>query len=410
MISAALMTAGWITIAFSSSATFLLLGRFVQGYSMGFLAILGSVLIGEYCSPNQRGALLATITLFVIIGISVVHFLGTCLSWPVVAAVFSGIALLDFLIILFSPESPTFLAAQGRYDECRRAFHWLRGHGEDEELEKLIKTSMARKDNSIVKGSILNQISDTIKGLKAAFLKKEVYKPIIISMHLYAMNQWAGGIIFDVYTKDIIDITVGKDVSYGLVVVSIDIQRLISCLIGIITIKKMRRRFTLATTMSINIMSHICLASYVYMKTNDMLKFDHPVIGILLLHVYTFSQCAGAMTLANILPGEIFPGEHRGLCGMFGILFFSINETINIKSVAYLFSTIGFHGALMIYGTIVTYSVAVALYMLPETKDRTLLDIEEEFRGEPLITEANLVEKHAECEKVKIVKKIQHIP
>lgn len=309
---------------------------------------------------------------------------------------------MDLVIILLSPESPSFYATKGKYEECRKAFHWLRGYSEEEELEKLIKINMTRKCNETVFSdkSITDKVRRKLVYLKTTLSKREVYKPVIIMLHLYGINQWTGAITFDTYAKDIIDVVLGTDINFPVIIVSLDLQRLVSSALALVVVKMCRRKLVLVTTMSINVICYLSIALYVYLKTHSMLGFDHFFIGLVLIHIHLFSTMVGAMPLTNIIAGEVFPLEHRGLCGMLGIIFFSINETINIKSARYLFASIGVHGAYTIYGALVVYCATVAWILLPETKDRVLLEIEEEFRGEPFIVESKLIEDNNEIEKV----------
>ncbi|XP_063830946.1 facilitated trehalose transporter Tret1-like [Ostrinia nubilalis] len=392
--SAAFMTVGWLIISASESAPSLLFARCLQGFSMGLLANMGNVLIGECCSPKNRGALLTTISLAIMFGVFLVHLLGTIVSWQRVALIAAFIAFVDLIIIILSPESPSFYAIKGKYDECRKAFHWLRGLSEEEELEKLIKMNMARTSNEAnnANESISNKLKRNLDYLKDTLGKREVYIPVIIMMHMYGIAQWSGAVTFDTYAKDILDVVLGKDINFPAIIVSLDIQRLVSNALIILAIKKMRRKLVLSVTISANVISYVSIALYVYLKTYVLMGFDHLFIGLTLVHIHMFTVVVGAVPLPNIIAGEIFPLEHRGLCGLIGILFFSINETINIKSARYLFASIGVEGAYLLYAVLVAYCLTVAWILLPETKDRVLIDIEEEFRGEPLIT-AGLLRK-----------------
>ncbi|KAL0852674.1 hypothetical protein ABMA27_012513 [Loxostege sticticalis] len=394
IVSATLMTVGWLIISASERASTLLLARFLQGFSMGFLADMGNIFIGECCSPKNRGAFLTTISVSLMLGTFLVHSLGTVISsWQTIALISACISFLDLIIIVLSPESPSFYAMKGKYDECRKAFRWLRGQFEEDELEKLIKINMTKESNITSESdeNFINKLQKKFVYLKTTLKKKEVYKPIVIMLHLYVLGQWCIAVTFDTYAKDILDIILGTDINFGIVIVSLDLQRLVSNFLAILAIKMIRRKLVLVVTMSTNVICYFSIALYVYLKTHDILSYDHPFIGLVLLHIHLFTTAVGAVPLINIIAGEIYPLQHRGLCGMIGILFFSINETINMKSARYLFASIGLHGAYTIYGLLVAYSVIVVWILLPETKDRVLLDIEEEFRGSPLIVESKLI-------------------
>ncbi|XP_063830948.1 facilitated trehalose transporter Tret1-like [Ostrinia nubilalis] len=176
--SSAFMTVGCLIISASDSAPSLLFARCLQGFSMGLLANMGNVLIGECCSPKNRAALLTTISFAIMFGVFLVHCSGTIVSWQRVALIAAFIAVADFI----SPESPSFYAIKGKYDDCRKAFHWLRGLSDEEELEKLIKINMTRRSIEAISSheTLLDKVKKNITYIKTTFRKREVYKPILL--------------------------------------------------------------------------------------------------------------------------------------------------------------------------------------------------------------------------------------
>lgn len=54
---------GWFITMMATSYEPLLIGRILQGLSIGMLSPLRSILIGEYASPKNRGAFLTTVSL-----------------------------------------------------------------------------------------------------------------------------------------------------------------------------------------------------------------------------------------------------------------------------------------------------------------------------------------------------------
>ncbi|KAL4712462.1 hypothetical protein ACJJTC_007478 [Scirpophaga incertulas] len=89
-----------------------------------------------------------------------------------------------------------------------------------------------------------------------------------------------------------------------------------------------------------------------------MLPYDHPAIGLMLIHIHMFSIATGTVPLPYIIAGE----------------YSHWNTVAWLEASAYFSSVVG-------------YCLTVAGIFLPETKDRTLQDIEDEFRGRPLSPE-----------------------
>lgn len=357
---------------------------------MGMSASLGPVLIGEYSSPNNRGAFLTTISLTIATGVLVVHTMGSYLTWQITALVCACIAFVDLLIVIYSPESPSWLADQGRYDDCRRVFRWLRGDTEEEELKRMIEASMIVREGK-ADANLSETFSKKIKRNLAYFSvtmrKREFYKPIFIMMHIYTLGQWSGANILAAYTMDIFHHVIGGDINIALLVITLDAQRIFSNAMAVYVIKKINRRTMLFSTVGINLFAFLSIAAYTYAKSQGILPFDHPMIGVVLIHIHMFTIATGTVPLPFIIAGELFPLEYRSLAGGISVLFLSTNLFITVKTVPLFFNTLGIYGAYCIYAVVVGYCLVVAFFFLPETKDRTLQDIEDEFRGRPLTLE-----------------------
>ncbi|XP_050678410.1 facilitated trehalose transporter Tret1-2 homolog [Leptidea sinapis] len=390
IVSIVTMIVGWFCIVTATNITALLVARFLQGSAMGMTASLGPVLIGEYTSPQNRGAFLATISLSVSIGVLFVHTLGSCLHWQVAGLVCACLMFFDLLIVLYSPETPSWLSDQGRYEESEKVFRWLRGDNEDEELKRMIESSMITKESRAavnISESFSKRLRNNLVYFTTTIQKKEFYKPIFIMVHIYTLSQWGGANILAAYTIDVFSNVIGNKFDIYLMVITLGTQRIISNAMAVYIIKKVKRRTMLLATVGINITACLTLAAYTYLKAHNMLPFDLPIIGVLLIHIHMFTIATGTVPLPFIIAGEVFPLEYRSLAGSISIFFLSANFFINVKTFPYFLQTISIYGAYLVYTAIVGYCLLIAYFFLPETKDRTLQEIEDEFRGRPLSPE-----------------------
>lgn len=381
IISIVIVLTGWISITLSTGLTLLLIGRFLQGLSVGMGSCLIPIMIGEYTSSTRRGQFSMCMSVIMGLGTLAVHTVGSYYSWKITALVCSTITFFDLIIVILSPESPSWLAAQGRYDECRRVFRLLRTIDEEEELDKMLAKSKELEDAKIIRTGFVVKVKGGFSYINKTITRKEFYKPIFIMVHLFAMGQWAGINVLAPFTVNVIEIIVGKDVNIPLITVAIDIQRIISSLFAVYIIKRIKRRTMLFSTLGLNAAVIFVTAAYVYFKSRGQLPFDHPMIGITLILIHMLSVATGSLPLPYTIAGEIFPLEYRSLSSGISAVFCSINIFVSIKTLPYLFKTIGMHGAYCLYGVILVYCLTIAWFFLPETKDRTLQDIENEFRG-----------------------------
>lgn len=390
LISIVPLIIGWIGIVLANSITALFIARFLQGLCMGMATSLGSTLIGEYASPRNRGVFLMTISISIAFGVLCVHAMGSYLDWKTSAIVCGSVALIDLVIVIFSPESPSWLADQGKYDECKKVFRWLRGTKEEQELKNLIEASIIVRESKAeanVRRTLLKKIKSNVVYFKTTITKKEFFKPIFIMIHIYMIGQWSGVNILVTYSIVIFNRVVGPDCNIPLMIMALDGHRIIANIFAIYIIKKAKRRTMLFTTVGINVLALLGLAAYTYAKENRLLNTDYPIIGILLIHLLMFAVATGTISLCFIIAGEIFPLEYRSLAGGLSVLFYSANLFLNVKTIPYLLNNIGVHGTCCLYCVVILYCLLIAWWFLPETKDRTLQDIEDEFRGRPMTME-----------------------
>lgn len=322
-----------------------------------------------------------TLSVSIALGVLAVHTVGSFMTWRMSAAVCTAIALVNLLIVFFSPESPSWLAAKGKYDDSMKVFRWLRGDEEEEELKEMIKASAAIRDSEVK----TKESKSIIKKLYTTLKKKEFYKPVIIMFHINGLALWSGVNFVTVYAEDFINsIVCPFEVNISLLIITLGVHRVLANTFGVFIIKKFRRRLIMFTTVGINIFVLLAITAYTYAKAKHALIIDHPMIGVILTHSMIFTVATGSLPFCFIIAGEIFPLQFKNMAGGVGALFFSVHLFLSTKTIPICFATFGVYGTCAIYVLISTYCLTVVGFMLPETKDRTLQDIEHEFRGEPL--------------------------
>ncbi|GBP65082.1 Facilitated trehalose transporter Tret1-2 homolog [Eumeta japonica] len=362
----------------------ILIGRILHGLSYGMLMPLRSVLIGEYTSPKKRGAFLMLVALAQAFGIFFVHLVGSLMSWQRTALVCVFFSFASLLMTIYAPESPSWLADKGRYEECREVFRWLRGNEESEELEEMIQARILIEKEKIKRTNSSINFGQRIKLLLETLKKREFYIPIILMMHAYFMLQFAGGTTMASYSTKIIDLIVGGRVDVKFWMVFLDCQRLFFNILAVYIIDKVKRRTMMFGTGGLCVVSHLAIALYVYARLNGKLLYDAQWIPLLLINVQFVSVAMGMVPMPSVIAGEVFPLEYRSIGGSISLVALAATMFIALKTFPGLTDMVGIEGTYFLYGVILTYNLVVIWFLLPETKGRTLQQIEDEFRGRPL--------------------------
>lgn len=363
----------------------LVFARILQGLSIGMMMSLRSVLIGEYTSPRHRGALLTTVSLAQAFGIFFVHALGSLLSWQRTALVCVFFSFVSLLMTIHSPESPSWLATQGRYDECRRVFRWLRGDREDDELDEMIEARNILEKAKIDASTYRKSVADRLRDMTIVLQKKEFYKPIVLMLHAYFMVQFAGGTTMASYSTKIIGLLMGPGANVHFWMVALDTQRIFSNALAVYIIDKIKRRTMMFVTGGVCVVSHLAIAAYVYTRISGSLPYDAQWIPVLLINLQFLTVAMGMIPMPSVIAGEVFPLEYRSIGSSISVISLAVWLFIVLKTFPSLIESLGLHGTYALYAGVLTYNLVVMWYLLPETKDRTLQHIEDEFRGRSLV-------------------------
>ncbi|KAL4712513.1 hypothetical protein ACJJTC_007529 [Scirpophaga incertulas] len=371
---------GWMITIFATNFTALFVGRILGGLSFGMLNPLRSVLVGEYTSPKNRGAFLTTISLTQAFGIFFVHLIGSLLTWKTTAIVCLTFSIASLIMIFFCPESPSWLAERGRYEECRSVFKWLRGDEEDKELEEMIQARIVINKSQVIP----TKESNKIVGMLETVTKKEFYKPITLMIHANCMIQFAGGTTMASYSTVILGLVLGPNVNAHVWMIVLDSQRIISNAAAVYVINRTKRRTMMFSTGGLCVVSHLLIAAYVYLKIKGLLPYDALWIPVILVNIQYFTVATGMVPMPNVIAGEVFPLEYRSTGSMISMVSLSAFMFVALKTFPGLVENVGLEGTYIVYAGVLFYNLFVMWFLLPETKGKTLQEIEDEFRGRPL--------------------------
>ncbi|XP_038219359.1 sugar transporter ERD6-like 9 [Zerene cesonia] len=103
--------------------------------------------MAEYSDPKRRGYFTTIKKCTVAMGSLVCHSLYLTWTWRHIGLLACVPFILSTIDILLWPESPAYLAMQGRYNECRKSHKWLFGDSSkaNKDLNDLISAQIRRR-------------------------------------------------------------------------------------------------------------------------------------------------------------------------------------------------------------------------------------------------------------------------
>lgn len=366
--------AGWVLIATASTVVVLCLGRVITGFFTGLISLAVPVYVSEISRPQVRGTLGAGIQLSVTIGILGVFFFGKYLSWSSLAILCLTVPAAMAVLMIFMSESPRWLLQKGKREDALKALQFLYGPGTDHEAERNaiemnLKMSPSEKFH--------------VKELQQPF----IYKPILISLFLMFAQQLSGINAVMFYAVSIFQ-SAGTTIPPEDCMVIIGVVQVIATLGATMVMDKGGRRVLLLTSAALLALSLGVLGGYHYVKAT---KGDEAVesigwLPLVCLSLFIIGFSCGMGPIPWLMMGELLPlrvrGFATGMCTGFNwTMAFVVTKTFND-----MIDLLKPYGTYWFFCIVMITSFFVVVLTLPETKGKTLEEIEAAFRGghEPL--------------------------
>lgn len=304
------------------------------------------------------------------------HILGTFLHWKVVALVAASFPFVILFILQFTPESPAWLLTQNRLEEAEEAFFWLRGRSQDasNEFENLLRKQEALKkeeDASDIK-------SGSFAKLKINIRKPEFLKPLGVILLCFFILQFSGinSVIF--YTVSLMEDVTGPGYEYYSMII-IDVVRVFMSILACILLKICYRR---TLTLLSGIGTSVCLISvsiFMYFDKTNTSNFNYSLFSMAFLIGYICFITVGMFPVPWVLQGEILQQATRGFSSGFASAINFVFFFIVVKTFVELSEVLEIYGLFMFYGVISLIGTVLLIFVMPETKNKTLQQIEESF-------------------------------
>ncbi|KAJ9574691.1 hypothetical protein L9F63_008152 [Diploptera punctata] len=383
---------GYLVLVFAPSHLFVLIGRFITGVACGISSAASSVILCEIATPQLRGVFASSIYSAFSGGILLVYSLGSYLHWRIVAAVLALLPLTSFLMFFFVPESPIWLAKNGCHEEAEIVLRWLRGNEKlaKLELKELLSTIRAQEEIEEESATFDEENGKNIK-LKIihqlrVLLSPSILKPFFIAHVICLFQIFSGTILIIFYAVDLISETNQNQESFSTYII-VQLTAVVRVVFVIITNSLfyfVHRRIHAIVSSSICAATAIIFALFLYFQSQQYLFLSSSanmwISGLLILIFIAANTCSFLALPATIM-SEILPIKIRG--GASGYIFAAndITQFLVAKCYPWMKETLGPHGVFLWFGINCIIFLVICYLFLPETRGKTLAQIEEYFRG-----------------------------
>jgi sugar porter (SP) family MFS transporter len=364
MISGTVYVIGAFACAFSTNYWQILASRFWLGLAVGCASFVSPMYIAELVPPRIRGGVVSFNQLMITLGILCAYivdwgFAGFSNNWRWmfgIAAV-PGAALA--IGMYFMPFSPRWLIDKGREDEAREVLETYRFEEDDVDGEIEEIKDVAEKEFSL-----------------RELIGKGVRRMMLVGIALAVFQQIVGINTVIYYAPTILKFAGQQNTGALTQSVFIGCTNVFFTIVAILLLDKLGRRFFLIAGTATLTAALIGLGIF-FQSTS--LQHSAGWLSLLCLLVYIAGFAVGLGPVFWLMISEIFPLQMRGpamaVCTMFN---WGFNFLISYTFLT-LTDVLTKQGAFWLYAFFGICAVIFFATLVPETKDRSLEEIQSDL-------------------------------
>ena len=352
---------GALICAFAGSFATLLVGRTVVGIGIGLASTTVPVYISEVAPPKARGWQVSLFQLAITVGILAAYMVDYAFApsgawrWMLGLAAVPGLIL--GLGMLYLPESPRWLAKHGQADKALRILSRIRGNSDVTAEFKEIQSTLAQSSQ---------------QGRWIDLLRPAIRPALLVGIGL-AVFQQITGINTVIYYAPTILQSAGISSASGAILATagIGVVNVLMTLVSMWLVDRVGRRPLLLIGIA-GIVITLGVLGFAFLHPGGGLAG----VAVVTLMAYVASFAISLGPIFWLLISEIYPLNIRGLAeGTAAAANWSANLLVSLTFLT-LVEALGPTRTFWLYALFAMAAWIFSYYMVPETKGRTLEEIE----------------------------------
>uniref|UniRef100_A0A452ZYC5 Major facilitator superfamily (MFS) profile domain-containing protein n=3 Tax=Aegilops tauschii subsp. strangulata TaxID=200361 RepID=A0A452ZYC5_AEGTS len=364
MIAAIPNIIGWLAISFANDSSFLYMGRLLEGFGVGVISYTVPVYIAEISPQSTRGALGSVNQLSITLGIFLAYVLGMFVPWRLLAVLGTLPCTLLIPGLFFIPESPRWLAKMNLMDDFETSLQVLRGFETDITAERAVESANKK---ATVRFQELNQ--------------KKYRTPLLIGTGLLVLQNLCGinGILF--YASRIF--RAAGFTNSDLATCALGAIQVLATGVTTSLLDKAGRRMLLIISTAGTTLSLLAVSVAFFLKDNlphdSHSDYILSMVSLVALVAYIITFSFGMGAIPWLIMSEILPVGIKSFAGSFATLA-NMLTSFGVTMTANLLLSWSAGGTFASYMVVSAFALVFVILWVPETKGRTLEEIQWSFR------------------------------
>lgn len=361
---------GWILIAIADRVEYFYAARFLTGLAGDVAFVSAPMYVAEIADKKIRGFLAGMIYLMMLLGILVIYSVAPFV--PIyVSSIVGGVILLTQLCAFpFIPKSPYFLLSKGRREEAFNALRRLRIRDNiDKEFEE-IDAAVQRQKSEKGRPQDLILIKSNRKALiiMTVLCAAQHFSSIsVILMNLHHILEEANSVYM-------------SPTSSGILFAA---MMLISATIADFYVDKFGRKILLTTSSLFTGLSLLVIAVYFSLQNSgvDVSGISWLPIASVMIYAAVFKYGLGMIPI--VMTAELFPAKVKAMGMTISDAMYLVFALISIELYQRLSALYYLDVPFYIFSASCLFTAAFSMLYIPETKGKTLEEIQFILKGEP---------------------------
>eukprot|EP00092_Neocalanus_flemingeri_P046464 GFUD01052267.1.p1 GENE.GFUD01052267.1~~GFUD01052267.1.p1 ORF type:complete len:481 (-),score=118.98 GFUD01052267.1:59-1501(-) len=360
-----------------SSVEMIITGRALSGIGVGLAVPSAAIYVAECSSPALRGTLSSLPAFLMAFGVLLGYVFGIFLPWHHLAYFCCTPAVLLVLAMMFLPDTPLYLASKGETEKAAKSLAWLRGTSVEAVSQEISSMSCG------VEGSTETTHEDV--GLIREFFSCPNLHPLLLTFVLHFLQNWSGVNVIVFKTVHVFE-TVGSSIDKYVCTAIVGGVQLVSTGLSVFLVDRAGRRPLLMISGLVMTISMGSLAAFLYFQSSipDSWRWL-PLVSIIGSFI---GYSVGYASIPFIIMGEMLPARTRSVSGALSSTFNLTCLFLVLKFYTNLAEMIEYHGVYWLFTAVNMFGVIFVFCFLPETKGKSLQEIEEIFAKKKTVNSA----------------------
>ncbi|XP_014614373.1 PREDICTED: facilitated trehalose transporter Tret1-2 homolog [Polistes canadensis] len=364
-------TIGWVLIATATTVVQLYIARFIFGIALSFAFTVVPMYVGEIAETSIRGALGSFLQLFITFGLFYSYVIGPFVSYVVFWILCACLPVIFFVVFMLMPESPYYLISKGKKEEAIAALVRLRSTSESA-VQSVANDMQAAYEESI---QTQTKFSDL-------FTVKANLKALIFTVLLASFQQLTGINVVLFYMGDIFA-AAKSSLDPDIATIIVGAVQIAASFVTPFIVDRLGRKLLLITSGIGEIVTLGALGLYFYLqKYEDEEMVDSiAMLPVISLVIFITTYCIGWGPLPWAVMGEMFAPDVKSKASGITVSMCWLLAFFITKFASDITEAFGNHTTYWMFGAFCLLSVLFTIFLLPETKGKSLEEIQDELSG-----------------------------